>query len=56
MSLAGDPESGSLTPVGESHYAEAGAVDSIYQAKWKASERKSPIALVEGFANVWQVA
>jgi hypothetical protein len=37
----------------ESNYSEAGAVDSIHEAEWKASERQSPIALVEGFANVW---
>jgi hypothetical protein len=33
--------------------AQAGAVDSIHEAERKAPERKTPIALVEGFANVW---
>jgi hypothetical protein len=37
----------------ESDNAEAGAVDSIHEAERKAPERKSPITLVEGFANVW---
>jgi len=37
----------------ESDNAEAGAVDSIHEAEWKAPERKPSIALVEGFANIW---
>jgi hypothetical protein len=53
MSLAADPVSGALTPMSKSDYAEAGAVDLIHEAEWKAPERKSPIAVVEGFANVW---
>jgi hypothetical protein len=33
--------------------AQTRTVDSIYEPERKASKRKSPIALIERFANVW---
>jgi hypothetical protein len=52
MSLVTRKVSGTLTPVGESDDPEAGAINAVYDAEWKAPERKSPIALVERFANI----
>ena len=53
MSLALGPVSGSLTAVSESDDAEAGAINAVDDAEWKAPEGKAPIALIEGFANIW---
>jgi len=53
MSLALGPVSGSLTAVGEGNDAEAGAIDAVDHAEWKAPEWESPISFVERFANIW---
>jgi hypothetical protein len=31
---------------------KARTIDTVYDAEWKAPERKSPIALIEGFTDV----
>ena len=52
MSLALGPVSGPLTAMSDSNDPEARAINAVYDAEWKAPEWKSPIALVERFANI----
>jgi len=41
--------------MGEGHNTDEGTVDAVHNAKRKTPERKTPIALIERFADVWQI-
>jgi len=42
--------------MGEGQDTDAGSVDAVHHAERKAPERKAPVALIERFAEVWQIA
>jgi hypothetical protein len=42
--------------MGKGKDAKLRTVDAVYNAKRKAPERKTTIALIQRFADVWQIA